>query len=434
MCSSDLEGFLNSEPDIFSNPYVKTLSNKFILERMSKLRTIAAKTNNAYYSDIAIHICFGIHDKDGNYSVWAGTTMQSIVENTKAPIVFHILHDDTLNEINKNKLSFIADNSGNGIEFHHFNPDIFGSLADSMNRFTIGTMFRIMLPDIMPDLKKIIYLDSDLFVNTDIEELWNLNIDNYCLAAAPDCSTIRDWGTPYAVAAGQTSRDRYFNAGVLCMNLDNIRKNGSLFQQVMDYLSDNPRTWLPDQDALNAIFNGKTLLIDEKWNYFIDEARKNNEKAEKKIYHYAATLLMLHTNNEIDRAYYFTILRTPWGEQMEDGLLCNSMGRIVDRTGMLEKLLKKATQNNIRLVFYGGENSSIRNAMRLLNREFDSCEWHEHLKENEIVCDDSTVYIVSADADEGNGLEILANAGLENGKNYFITQRFLHYTEGGFAL
>lgn len=143
---------------------------------------------------------------------------------------------------------------------------------------------------------------------------------------------------------------------------------------------------------------------------------------------------MLHTNNEIDRAYYFTILRTPWGEQMEDGLLCNSMGRIVDRTGMLEKLLKKVTQNNIRLVFYGGENSSIRNAMRLLNRNFDSCEWHEHLKENEIICDDNTVYIVSADADDSNGLEILANAGLENGENYFITQRFLHYTEGGFAL
>lgn len=110
------------------------------------------------------------------------------------------------------------------------------------------------------------------------------------------------------------------------------------------------------------------------------------------------------------------------------------MGRIVDRTGMLEKLLKKATQDNLRFVFYGGENSSIRNAMRLLNREFDSCEWYEHLEENEIVCDDSTVYIVSADADEGNGLEILANAGLENGENYFITQRFLHYTEGGFIL
>ncbi len=68
--------------------------------------------------------------------------MQSIVENTKAPIVFHILHDDTLNEINKNKLSLIADNSGNDIEFHHFNSDVFGTFADSINKFAIRTMFQ----------------------------------------------------------------------------------------------------------------------------------------------------------------------------------------------------------------------------------------------------------------------------------------------------
>lgn len=148
------EEFLKGEPDIFNNPYVRAFSDDAVLKRMSKLRVTAKKMDNVWFLDNAIHICLGIHDKDGNYSVWAGTTMQSIVENTKAPIVFHILHDDTLNEMNKNKLSLIADNSGNGIEFHHFNPDIFGSLADSINRFTIGTMFRIMLPDIMPDLKK----------------------------------------------------------------------------------------------------------------------------------------------------------------------------------------------------------------------------------------------------------------------------------------
>ena len=43
-------------------------------------------------------------------------------------------------------------------------------------------------------------------------------------------------------------------------------------------------------------------------------------------------------------------------------------------------------------------------------------------------------FLLRNDADDSNGLEILANAGLENGENYFITQRFLHYTEGGFAL
>ena len=83
------EEFLKSEPDIFNNPYVKFFSDDVVLKRMSRLRVTAKKMNNVCFLDNAIHICLGIHDKDGNYSVWAGTTMQSIVENTKAPIVFH---------------------------------------------------------------------------------------------------------------------------------------------------------------------------------------------------------------------------------------------------------------------------------------------------------------------------------------------------------
>lgn len=428
------EEFINSDPDIFDNPYVKVFSDKTVLERMSKLKATVGKVNNEYYSDNAIHICLGIHDKDGNYSVWAGATMQSIVENTKAPIVFHILHDDTLNQSNKKKLDFIANNSGDRIEFHYFNPDIFGTIADSMDRFTIGTMFRIMLPDILPNLKKIIYLDSDLFVNTDIEELWNINIDDYCLAAVQDCSTIKNWGTPYAVAVGQITRDKYFNAGVLCMNLDNIRKNGNLFQRVMEYLKENPQTWLPDQDALNVIFSEKTLLIDEKWNYFVDEARNRNEGAKKKIYHYAATALLLYTNNEIDRLYFFTILKTPWSEDVADVLLYRSMGRIVDRVNMLEKLLQIIAKGNVQIIFYGNKGSSIENAMKLLRSDSFENVFCEHLTREEIICDPGTIYIVSADADNGNGLEILNDAGLVNGENYFVTQRFLHYTKGGFGL
>lgn len=88
------EEFLKSEPDIFNNPYVKFFSDDVVLKRMSRLRVTAKKMDNAYFLDNAMHICLGIHDKDGNYSVWAGTTMQSIVENTKAPIVFHVIIDE----------------------------------------------------------------------------------------------------------------------------------------------------------------------------------------------------------------------------------------------------------------------------------------------------------------------------------------------------
>ena len=33
---------------------------------MSRLRVTAKKMDNAYFLDNAMHICLGIHDKDGN--------------------------------------------------------------------------------------------------------------------------------------------------------------------------------------------------------------------------------------------------------------------------------------------------------------------------------------------------------------------------------
>ena len=38
----------------------------------------------------------------------------------------------------------------------------------------------------MPDYNKILYLDCDIIVNSDISELYNINIDDYMLAAAQD--------------------------------------------------------------------------------------------------------------------------------------------------------------------------------------------------------------------------------------------------------
>ena len=274
--------------------------------------------NETTYKTKAIHICFGLHDKNGDYSVWVGTTMQSVIERTDAYLVFHILHDDTLTDSNRNKLRKVAEESGNKVVFHKFDALIFDETGMEMGRFTVGTMFRVMLPEILPDLDKIIYLDADLLVNRDIEELWNINIDNYCLAAVPDSPTINGIGVPYAVAKNQVKKEEYFNAGVLCLNLRNIRMNCNLHKAVIDYLKENPDSWLPDQDALNAIFAGKTLLLEGGWNYFsTDAARLGEIEAEEKIYHFAADILCPYREKEIDKLYYQTILRTPWRETGE---------------------------------------------------------------------------------------------------------------------
>lgn len=381
-----------------------------------------------------IHIAFGLHDKNGNYCVWIGTTMQSIIEHTDAKIVFHILHDDTLNSENRKKLRHVAEREGDKIEFHSFDTSIFGNLNNIIGRYTIGTMFRILLPEILPDISRIIYLDADLFVNRDIKDLWKMDISQFCVAAVPDYPTVNNSGTPYPVEKNQVRREKYFNAGVLYMNLDNMRRHGKIAELILTYLGENPKAFLFDQDALNAVFTDQSVLLDQSWNYFICQVRQTEyAKAESKIYHYAATQLALCYKNEVDFLYYQTILRTPWGEE-GNKCLKQSVFRLVDRAEQIRALLHKIVGKNTKIIFYGLKDWSMRNAIRLLNMDEDKCECYEHLDGNMIENTNDVVYIVSADAENKTGIEKLKGAGLRLGENYFITQRFLDVAQGGFIL
>lgn len=425
---------INDMPDIFENPYVWNFSNKEVLQKMDYLRKLKNENVGDEYNHKTevneVHIGFGLHDKDGDYSVWVGTTIQSIIEHSTSKIVFHILHDSTLNEINRRKLETVVKNSGNDIMFHKIEINIFDTIE--MGRFSVGALFRVMLPSIIQNQKKIIYLDADLFVNRDIKELWDIDVSDYCLAAVRDNTTIKGLATPYAVAMGQTSRENYFNSGVLVMNLEKMRSNGNTYQMVMEYLKANKKSQLPDQDALNAIYAGKCLLLDEVWNYFIDEVRKvENTKLEKKIYHYAATKLALYFKNDVDKAYYQTILRTPWGEKEGEKQLSRSLIKMIDRIEQLELFIRKITKTKSRIIFYG-DSLSMKNVMNMLNVKMSDCEFYETISENEIKTADEIVYIVSAEADANKGIEKLEKNGLKNGKDFFVTQRLVGPFDGGF--
>ena len=179
-----------------------------------------------------INIGFGLHDKTGDYSVWVGTTMQSIIEHTEAPICFHILHDSSLNEQNRNKLIQVATQSNHRIRFHLLDENLFSAVTDQVSYFTIGTMFRIMLPELLPELKKIIYLDADILVNRDIKELWETDISHYCMAAVPDTWLQHLENPPIPVLRKEVEEKRYVNAGVLYINLERVRNKGNMREEV----------------------------------------------------------------------------------------------------------------------------------------------------------------------------------------------------------
>ena len=102
----------NSSNILSSDFYIK----KYLIDAVDQLEESVL---NEQDEDI-IHIGFGLHDKDGHYSVWVGTVMQSILEHTDSRICFHILHDETVSEENKRKLKQVAHQKANYIKFKYF--------------------------------------------------------------------------------------------------------------------------------------------------------------------------------------------------------------------------------------------------------------------------------------------------------------------------
>lgn len=392
-----------------------------------------------------IQIGFGLHDKNGDYSVWVGVVMQSVIEHTGAPICFHILHDDTLNDQNREKLVQVATQNGNRIQFHYLG-DAFGeSLKEKMGRFTIGTMFRVMLPELLPDISKIIYLDADLLVNRDIKELWDTDIQNYCLAAVPDYSTVNGLETPYPVAKQEVPASHYFNSGVLYMNLDRIRAKGSMHEKVLNYLEENPDVRLFDQDALNAVYGGETFLVDGSWNTFTHLIQYTPGKPlENKLYHFAASTLILYTMSEIDRAYYETICRTPWGEEEGKKHLYRALGRVNERLRQLEEVITQTSDFDKKHIFYGRETNAMKNLYRLLPiREGDyrisdetdaeqnrilPCRPFTDLSEEK----EAYVVFVLPEADGWTSIARLEAMGLQREKDFFVIPCLLSPDRGGY--
>ena len=401
------------------------------------------KTINAYEDEI--HIGFGLHDKTGNYSVWVGVAMQSIIEHTSSAICFHILHDETLNNENREKLKQVALTGGHRVCFLFLDCQMFAGVTAQLEVFTIGAMFRIMLPELLPDLPRIIYLDADILVNRDIRELWDIDISEYYMGAVSDVDVAKGLARPLPVKRGEVSAERYFNSGVLYINLDKIRKKGNMRWSILEYLKGAKQAMLPDQDALNALYHEETLLLDVSWNYFAMFVRRDGEQELKhRIYHYAATRCVLYSMTAMDRLYYDTIMRTPWATEECRRQLNLAFDRTDDRIEQLEKVIGLLCNSQKKRVFYGSETLSMRNMYSLLTlREEDYRVLSNPVSEYDSIleCKDFSVLkaekepfivFVLPEADGGRAIANLEQLGLQNGKDFFVIPRLLSPVKGGY--
>ena len=212
-----------------------------------------------------IPIFFAIDD---GYMPFFFFVLESLIHNASKNYYYSIkVLYTNIDEENKRKINKYQSANVN-IEFVDLNYYI-EKVKDKLytrDYYTKTTYFRLFIPNLYPQYDKAIYLDSDIVVLGDISELYNVDIGNNLVAAAPDdvIQTTKVFQEYAEKVVGVADYRNYFNAGILLMNLDEIRKFN--FQDKFLYLLETIKfTVAQDQDYLNRLCKGKVKIIDKGW-------------------------------------------------------------------------------------------------------------------------------------------------------------------------
>lgn len=131
-----------------------------------------------------------------------------------------------------------------------------------------ATYLRLTIPASLPaEVRKVLYLDCDLIVRRDIKDLFRIELNGFALGAVPDVGIENLYfGRKLKRRLNMDWHAVYFNAGVLLLDLGEIRRT-EFFQQALRFLMENPgKIRCADQDGLNAVANGRFKALAETWN------------------------------------------------------------------------------------------------------------------------------------------------------------------------
>ena len=268
-----------------------------------------------------IHICYAVHDKKGSFCKLAGTSMRSILAGTREEVVFHLLHDATLTEENRAKfLVLMAMHPHGSIRFYpmdELEPEALAAIEEkaSLGRFSQATFYRLLMMRVLPqEVERIIYLDSDIIVNLDIGELWCEETGANGLAAVSEQELSGGFMLPKAICdQGRVAEDRYFNAGVLLIDMRKYREKEDLWREGLQLLEEHPEYTTLDQDILNNFFAADYRPLPVHYDEFVVAVRRRNETPRHAIYHYAGLALDLTLEQDpYNRLFLEHYFRTPW--------------------------------------------------------------------------------------------------------------------------
>lgn len=177
------------------------------------------------------------------------------------------------------------------IRFYEVDSKIFQE-AKPQAHIPIASFYRLIIAEVLED-EKCLFLDGDLIVNTDLNDLYSEDMEDFYIAGVRDLGFIAnpDGTMRHFKKYDFAEPINYVNAGVMVFNLSKLRQC-RLQRQFLECM----KVSYPymDQDILNKVCGSKIKLLDWKYNCFnrctnreflLQEENQSEEKW--KILHFA---------------------------------------------------------------------------------------------------------------------------------------------------
>jgi len=139
------------------------------------------------------------------------------------------------------------------------------------NYLTRAAYLRLFAAELLPEHRRLVYLDVDLVVMRDVTELGRTDLGDAPVAAVRDgcLPRLRAALARSGVEVAGAAADRpYFNSGVMVVDLDRWRREriGPRARALLGGIG-TPLEHV-DQDALNLVIDGRWTELDRRWNVF----------------------------------------------------------------------------------------------------------------------------------------------------------------------
>lgn len=255
---------------------------------------------------------------DDNYMPFLEVSLRSLIANASKEYkyIVHVLNSG----LKKENIELVKrlENENFTIDFCDVSESIqpIRNKLKNLYHFGLAAWYRLFIQSLFPQYDKVLYLDCDIIVLGDISKLYNTQLGNN-LVAAIECNIIRldPVFSEYTKEFCGIHQSKYFNSGILVMNLKEFRKDNIEDRFIYLINKYNFDVIDPDQAYLNVLTHGKIKYLPNGWN---KEAVPTPLEGKLNIVHYALYKKPWQYDDVIDSEYFWHYAsQSPFYEQIK---------------------------------------------------------------------------------------------------------------------